>query len=74
MLYLRDGLAELGWPRLGRWLSVIFAVMCIGGSFGGGNMFQANQSYAQFSSAFSSVIPGLDVRTPMRRCDRRGNP
>jgi len=52
MLYLRDGLGELGWPRLGRWLSVIFAVMCIGGSFGGGNMFQANQSYAQLSSVF----------------------
>jgi AGCS family alanine or glycine:cation symporter len=50
MLYLRDGLAELGWPRLGRWLSVIFAVMCIGGSFGGGNMFQANQSYAMLAS------------------------
>jgi AGCS family alanine or glycine:cation symporter len=56
MLYLRDGLAELGWPRLGRGLSVVFAVMCIGGSFGGGNMFQANQSYAQLSS----VMPFLD--------------
>jgi AGCS family alanine or glycine:cation symporter len=53
MHYLRDGLAELGWPTLGKWLSVIFALMCIGGSFGGGNMFQANQSYAQFAS----VVP-----------------
>jgi AGCS family alanine or glycine:cation symporter len=49
MHFLRDGLAELGWRRLGRVLSVIFAVMCIGGSFGGGNMFQANQSYTQVS-------------------------
>jgi len=55
MIYLRDGLAELGWPRLGRWLSVVFAVMCIGGSFGGGNMFQANQSYA----LVSQVVPAL---------------
>jgi AGCS family alanine or glycine:cation symporter len=47
MRYLRQGLAEIGLPRLGRVLSVLFAVMCIGGSFGGGNMFQANQSYAQ---------------------------
>ncbi len=46
MVYLRDGLAQLGWPRLGQVLSVIFAVMCIGGSFGGGNMFQSNQSFA----------------------------
>ena len=47
MLYLRTALAELGAPRLGRALSVPFCVMCIGGSLGGGNMFQANPSYAQ---------------------------
>jgi alanine or glycine:cation symporter, AGCS family len=46
MIYLRDGLAELGLPRLGRVLAVVFAVMCVGGSFGGGNMYQSNQSYA----------------------------
>jgi len=46
MHYLKDGLAEIGLPRLGKVLSVIFAFMCIGGSFGGGNMFQSNQSYA----------------------------
>jgi AGCS family alanine or glycine:cation symporter len=45
--YLRAGLSEKGWPTLGRVLAPVFAVMCIGGSFGGGNMFQANQSYAQ---------------------------
>jgi len=55
MHYLRAGLEELGLPRLGRALSVVFAVMCIGGSLGGGNMFQANQSYAQISS----VIPAF---------------
>jgi AGCS family alanine or glycine:cation symporter len=55
MLYLRDGLAELGWPRLGRAMSVVFALMCIGGSFGGGNMFQANQSYAQFATVFPAL-------------------
>jgi alanine or glycine:cation symporter, AGCS family len=55
MHYLRDGLAELGLPRLGRGLSVAFALMCIGGSFGGGNMFQSNQSYAQVAS----VLPAL---------------
>lgn len=45
MIYLRDGLAERGLPGLGRVLSVVFAVMCIGASFGGGNMFQSNQAY-----------------------------
>ncbi len=37
-------------------LAPIFAVMCIGGSFGGGNMFQSNQSYAQVAS----VLPMLE--------------
>lgn len=50
MIYLRDGLGELGWGRLGGALSVVFAFMCIGGSFGGGNMFQSNQAYAIVSS------------------------
>jgi len=57
MHYLRDGLAELGLGRLGRALAVVFALMCIGGSFGGGNMFQANQSYAQLAS--DDVLPIL---------------
>jgi AGCS family alanine or glycine:cation symporter len=55
-LYLKHGLGDLGFPRLGRVLAVIFSVMCIGGSFGGGNMFQANQSYRQVAD----VLPFLD--------------
>ena len=55
MHYLKDGLAELGLPRLGAFLAPLFAVMCIGGSFGGGNMYQANQSYVQVST----VLPFL---------------
>jgi len=49
MYYLSRGLAErsdkLKW--LGKVLAVLFAIFCIGGSFGGGNMFQANQSFKQ---------------------------
>jgi AGCS family alanine or glycine:cation symporter len=56
MIYLREGLAELGWRRLGKVLALVFAPMCIGGSFGGGNMFQSNQSYAQLAS----VLPIFD--------------
>ena len=54
MYYLRDGLADRGWPVFGKILAIFFAVMCIGGSFGGGNMFQANQAYAQFHGVISS--------------------
>ena len=56
MHYLKDGLAELGLARLGAVLAPLFALMCIGGSFGGGNMYQSNQAYAQVAS----VLPFLD--------------
>ena len=59
MRYLRTGLAEVGFPRLGRVLSVLFALLCVGASFGGGNMFQANQSYAQVKETFGQSIPFL---------------
>ncbi len=59
MIYLRAGLAELGYPKFGRVLAAVFAVMCIGGSFGGGNMFQSNQSFAQFANVFPSAANDL---------------
>ncbi len=48
MYYLSKGLAERNMPGLGRVLAIFFAVMCIGGSLGAGNMFQANQAFEQF--------------------------
>ncbi len=50
MYYLKKGLAELGAARAGKVLSILFAIMCIGGSFGGGNMFQANQAFKMFQT------------------------
>ncbi|MDE0870643.1 MAG: alanine/glycine:cation symporter family protein [Flavobacteriales bacterium] len=47
MYYLRDGLAKQGKKGLGKVLAVIFAIACIGGSFGGGNMVQINQATKQ---------------------------
>ncbi|MFT6196213.1 MAG: AGCS family alanine or glycine:cation symporter [Nonlabens sp.] len=44
MYYLTKGLKSMGLEGLGKVLAVLFAIMCIGGSFGGGNMFQANQA------------------------------
>jgi len=49
MYYLKKGLGERNLGGLGKVLAVIFAIMCIGGSFGGGNMFQANQAFQLFS-------------------------
>lgn len=52
MYYLKKGLAEKNMAGFGKVLAVIFAVFVIGGSFGGGNMFQANQAAAQFVKLF----------------------
>lgn len=48
MMYLTRGLADRGLGPLGHTLAVIFAPLCILGSFGGGNMFQINQAASQF--------------------------
>jgi len=50
MHYLSKGLAEKGKATLGKILAVFFSICCIGGALGGGNMFQANQSFQQFVS------------------------
>jgi AGCS family alanine or glycine:cation symporter len=59
MYYLSDGLKEMGMAGLGKVLAVIFAIICIGASFGGGNTFQVNQSYQAVSSTFS-FLEGQD--------------
>jgi AGCS family alanine or glycine:cation symporter len=42
MYYLKKGLKDRGFEVLGKISAVIFAVCCIGGSFGGGNAAQSN--------------------------------
>lgn len=44
MYYLTKGLKERGWATLGKVSAVLFAIFCIGGSFGGGNAAQSNQA------------------------------
>ncbi len=50
MYYLSKGLKDMGYVNLGKFLAVFFAILCIGGSFGGGNAAQANQAAAQLIS------------------------
>ena len=45
MYYLTKGLKSKGLEKLGKFLAIVFAVFVIGGSFGGGNMFQVNQAF-----------------------------
>lgn len=65
MYYLSKGLKERGFGVLGKIAAVIFAVFCIGGSFGGGNAAQSNQATIvlkemfDMTSAASGFIVGI---------------
>lgn len=52
MYYLSRGLKERGMTGLGKVLGVVFAILCVGASFGGGNAFQSNQAAVQLTSMF----------------------
>ncbi len=54
MYYLSKGLGERGMAGIGKFFAGFYAIMLIGGSFGGGNMFQSNQAAAQFKSIIGS--------------------
>ena len=80
MQYLSVGLEQLGWGLpgkiLGTTLSIVFAVMCILASFGGGNMFQANQSggavLAQWQRADTDQLG--DLESQIRAAGERNDP
>ncbi len=61
MYYLTKGLEERGFARLGKTLAIIFAVLCIGASFGGGNAAQSNQAAMQLVESFG--MTGGNART-----------
>ncbi|VAW43953.1 Na(+)-linked D-alanine glycine permease, partial [hydrothermal vent metagenome] len=50
MKYLSKGFAEKGFAGFGKSLAVLFAILCVGATLGGGNMFQANQSFSQLQN------------------------
>lgn len=52
MYYLSKGLKEIGYSKLGIILGYVFAILCVGASFGGGNAFQSNQAAVQISTLF----------------------
>lgn len=50
MYYLTKGFKELKLAGLGKFLAILFAILCVGGSLGGGNAFQSNQAAQQIVS------------------------
>ncbi len=58
MYYLSRGFSEMKMGGFGKVLAVIFAIFCVGGSFGGGNAFQANQATSQITTMFGFATDG----------------
>ena len=61
MYYLTKGLQEKGFARLGKVLAGVFAFLCVGASFGGGNAAQSNQAAMQLVESFG--MTGGSART-----------
>ena len=61
MYYLTKGLKERGMAGLGKFLAVIFAILAIGASFGGGNAAQSNQAAMQLVDMLG--MTGTSART-----------
>jgi AGCS family alanine or glycine:cation symporter len=57
MSYLRKGLEKRNMKGFGKFLAAFFAILCVGASFGGGNMFQANQSFEALAGQFPQLAP-----------------
>ena len=53
MYYISKGLKSKGFKTLGKVAAAIFAVFCIGGSFGGGNAAQSNQATIVIKELFN---------------------
>ena len=52
MYYISKGLKSKGFKKLGAFAAGLFAVFCIGGSFGGGNAAQSNQAAEVIENLF----------------------
>ena len=67
MYFLKKGLSKKGFAKLGKVVAALFAVFCIGGSFGGGNAAQSNQATIVLKelfgleSAMAGTIIGLSI-------------
>ena len=55
MYYLKTAFEKRNLPFTGKIMAGLFAILCVGGSFGGGNMFQANQAFSQLEGQFSML-------------------
>ena len=69
MYYISKGLKSKGFATLGKVAAALFAIFCIGGSFGGGNAAQSNQATIVlkdlfgYESTFAGAMIGIILAT-----------
>ena len=69
MYYISKGLKSKGFATLGKVAGALFAIFCIGGSFGGGNAAQSNQATIVlkdlfgYDSTFAGAMIGIVLAT-----------
>ena len=69
MYYISKGLKSKGFKTLGTFAASLFAIFCIGGSFGGGNAAQSNQATIViknlfgYESTFAGAMIGIVLAT-----------
>ena len=63
MYFLKKGLSNKGFAKLGKVVAALFAIFCIGGSFGGGNAAQSNQATIVIKELFglNSTMAGTII-------------
>jgi AGCS family alanine or glycine:cation symporter len=59
MYYLRQGFAERGMDRFGKYIGAFYAIGIFIGALGIGNMFQSNQAYVQLNHVSGGLLDGL---------------
>jgi len=55
MYYLSQGLKKRNLAGIGKVLAILFSVLAVMATFGGGNMFQSNQAFAQAALQFPVI-------------------
>ena len=53
--YIEGGMRDIGLSGAGRGLAILFAIFCLGGAIGGGNMFQSNQAVKIMTDTFAPL-------------------
>ncbi len=53
--YIEGGMRDIGLTKAGRVVAIVFAMFCLGGAVGGGNMFQSNQAVKMMTDTFAPL-------------------